>query len=36
MIQWQDVKLPNYWLLEQESPPAKPIFDELYIYVVPK
>ena len=29
MIQWQDVKLPNDWLLEQESPPAKPIFDEL-------
>ena len=29
MIQWQDVKLPNDWLLEQESPPAKPVFDEL-------
>ena len=25
MIQWQDVKLPNDWLLEQESPPAKPV-----------
>ena len=29
MIQWQDVKLPNDWLLEQESPPFKPVFDEL-------
>ena len=29
MIQWQDVKLPNDQLLEQESLPAKPIFDEL-------
>ena len=29
MIQWQDVKLPNDWLLEQESPRTKPIFDEL-------
>ena len=29
MIQWQDVKLPNEWLLEQESPLAKPAFDEL-------
>ena len=29
MIQWQDVKLPNEWLLEQESPLAKPVFDEL-------
>ena len=29
MIQWQDVKLPNDWLLEQETLPAKPIFDEL-------
>ena len=29
MIQWQDVKLPNDWLLEQESSPTKPIFDEL-------
>ena len=29
MIQWQDVKLPTEWLLEQESPLAKPIFDEL-------
>ena len=28
MIQWQDVKLPIEWLLEQESPLAKPIFDE--------
>ena len=24
MIQWQDVKLPTKWLLEQESPLAKP------------
>ena len=29
MIQWQDVKLPNDWLLEQKTPPAKPVFDEL-------
>ena len=29
MMQWQDVKLPNDWLLEQETPPAKPVFDEL-------
>ena len=29
MIQWQDVRLPNDWLLEQETPPAKPIFDEI-------
>ena len=29
MIQWQAVKLPNEWLLEQESPLAKPAFDEL-------
>ena len=29
MIQWQDVKLPTKWLLEQESPLAKPVFDEL-------
>ena len=29
MIQWQDVKLPTEWLLEQESPLAKPAFDEL-------
>ena len=29
MIQWQDVKLPTEWLLEQESPLAKPSFDEL-------
>ena len=29
MIQWQDVKLPNDWLLERESPPTKPVFDEL-------
>ena len=29
MIQWQDVNLPKEWLLEQETPPAKPIFDEL-------
>ena len=31
MIQWQDINLPKEWLLEQESPPAKPIFDELNI-----
>ena len=29
MIQWQDVKLPTKWFLEQESPIAKLIFDEL-------
>ena len=29
MIQWQDINLPKQWLLEQESPPAKPVFDEL-------
>ena len=29
MIQWQDVKLPTDWLLEQESPSAKSVFDEL-------
>ena len=29
MIQWQDVKLPTKWLLEQETPLAKPVFDEL-------
>ena len=29
MIQWQDVKLPTEWLLEQETPLAKPAFDEL-------
>ena len=29
MIQWQDVKLPTEWFLEQESPIAKPIFDDL-------
>ena len=29
MIQWHDVKLPTEWLLEQESPLAKPVFDEL-------
>ena len=29
MIQWQDVQLPTEWLLEQESPLAKPVFDEL-------
>ena len=29
MIQWQDIKLPTEWLLEQESPLVKPIFDEL-------
>ena len=28
MIQWQDIKLPTEWFLEQESPIAKPIFDE--------
>ena len=29
MIQWQDVMLPTEWLLEQESPFAKPVFEEL-------
>ena len=29
MIQWQDIKLPTEWFQEQESPIAKPIFDEL-------
>ena len=29
MIQWQDVKLPTEWMLEQETPLAKPTFDEL-------
>ena len=29
MIQWQDIKLHTEWFLEQESPIAKPIFDEL-------
>ena len=29
MIQWQDVKFPTEWLLEQETPLAKPIFDKL-------
>ena len=29
MIQWQDVKLPTEWLLEQETPLAKLTFDEL-------
>ena len=29
MIQWQDINLPKQWLLEQESSPAKSIFDEL-------
>ena len=29
MIQWQDVKLPTEWLLEQESPLVKLVFDEL-------
>ena len=29
MIQWQDVKLPTEWLLEQESPLVKPVSDEL-------
>ena len=29
MIQWQDVKLPTKWLLGQETPLAKPTFDEL-------
>ena len=29
MIQWQDIKLPTEWFLDQESSIAKPIFDEL-------
>ena len=29
MIHWQDINLPKKWLLEQEAPPAKPVFDEL-------
>ena len=29
MIQWQDINLPKQWLLEQESSPAKSVFDEL-------
>ena len=29
MIQWQDVKLLTEWMLEQETPLAKPTFDEL-------
>ena len=29
MIQWQGIKLPTEWFLEQETPIAKPIFDEL-------
>ena len=29
MIQWQDIKLPTEWFLEQESPIARPIFNEL-------
>ena len=29
MIQWEDIKLPTEWFLEQESPITKPIFDEL-------
>ena len=29
MIHWQDINLPKEWLLEQETAPAKPIFDEL-------
>ena len=29
MIQWQDIKLPTEWFLEQETLIAKPIFDEL-------
>ena len=29
MIQWQDVNLPKERLLERESPPTKPVFDEL-------
>ena len=30
-IQWQDIKLPTDWFLEQESLIAKPIFDELVL-----
>ena len=29
MIHWQDINLPKEWLLEQEFPLAKPVFDEL-------
>ena len=29
MIQWQNIKLLTEWLLEQESPLAKPVFDKL-------
>ena len=29
MIQWQDVKLLIEWLLEQDFPLVKPVFDEL-------
>ena len=29
MIQWQDINLPTEWLLNQESPVPKPVFDEL-------
>ena len=29
MTQQQDINLPKEWLLEQESPPVKPVFDEL-------
>ena len=29
MIQCQDINLPKEWLLEQETPPTKPVFDEL-------
>ena len=29
MIQWQDVELATEWLLKQETPLAKPVFDEL-------
>ena len=29
MIQWQDINLPKEWLLEQETPLFKPVFDEL-------
>ena len=29
MIQWQDINLPKEWLLERESPHAKPVLDEL-------
>ena len=36
MIQWQDVKLPTKWLLEQESPLTKPIFDELALTHIQK